>query len=257
MVRLPLWAVLGLWFVGACCSTARAQEDSPGYRGLIEQALAEYGAKNYEEANALFTRAHELAPSARTLRGMGMTSFELRRYVECVEQLEGALKSGVKPLDPTLRSETEALLARARGFIATLQVSLQPSRATLLIDGNEVRAREGLKLPLGEHELEARLAGYLPSKRKLRILGGEALSVQLALSPEHEHEHEHTSKRAPTSARKRSWLWPSVSAAALVVVGGTVAGVLLATRDRERTELVALGSTNTPESAVLQLRSTP
>src|SRR5262249_43441282 len=60
-------------------------------QGLIADAVAEYDAGHFEEARALFRRAQAEAPSARTLRGIGMASFELRDYVEADRALAAAL----------------------------------------------------------------------------------------------------------------------------------------------------------------------
>lgn len=254
MRRSARWAVFGLlitiWLLRSPPPSAHAQDDEPeGYRALIEQALSEYEAKNYEEAGSLFARAHALAPSARTFRGLGMASFELRRYPESVDQLERALASNIKPLDAALRAETQTLLSRARGFIASVTVELRPAQATLLVDGNEVDDRR-LRLPLGDHEFEARLAGHRAEKRRLRVRGGEVSQLQLVLSPE---PSEGVAGDDTRGARKRPWLWVGVSAAAAVAVGAVVAGVVIATRDRERTELIASGTQNTPEGAFLSL----
>src|SRR6266704_960888 len=65
--------------------------ESAQYRALLEEAVTEYDARHYEEARALFRRAHEVSPNARTLRGIGMASFELREYIEALRSLEGSL----------------------------------------------------------------------------------------------------------------------------------------------------------------------
>src|SRR3954468_5859705 len=70
---------------------AQDPAETPQYRSLLEEAVAEYDARRYEEARALFRRAHDLSPNARTMRGIGMASFELREYVEALRALEGAL----------------------------------------------------------------------------------------------------------------------------------------------------------------------
>ena len=56
---------------------------------LIGDAVAEYDAGHFQEARALFRQAHEKSPTARTLRGIGMCSFELRDYVEAARALGG------------------------------------------------------------------------------------------------------------------------------------------------------------------------
>jgi tetratricopeptide (TPR) repeat protein len=238
-------------------------EGPPAYREAVEHALAEYGAKNYEEARTLFARAHAIAPSARTLRGMGMAAFELRRYPESVERLEAALRSNTRPLQGELRAETEALLERARGFVATVSVTLRPAAAVLVVDGNEVDASGPLTLPLGEHELEARLPGYGSERRKVHLSGGELLRVQLVLSPARadgaakrlEASGSAGDRRVDDAPRKRPWLWAGVSVAVAGALGAAVAGALLATRGQEQKTLVASGTPNTPAGAFLALSS--
>src|SRR6185369_1334355 len=96
---LPLAAVLIVGIVAARPRVVAAQEaETPQYRGLLSEAVAEYDARRYEEARALFRRAHDLSPNARTLRGIGMASFELREYVEALRALEGSLVDQRRPL---------------------------------------------------------------------------------------------------------------------------------------------------------------
>jgi tetratricopeptide (TPR) repeat protein len=212
--------------IALCASVGRAQEEPPGYRPTIEQALSEYQARNYEEASTLFRRAHERYPNARTLRGMGMAAFELRRYEESANHLEAALTSKVRPLDGELRQETESLLARARGFLAVVKVQLAPSSATLLLDGQPVTGNE-LNLRLGEHTLEVRAEDYRPERRTVRVHGGEVLHIDISLD---RNALADRPVERPRPLYKNAWLWTGVG---LVVAGGVVAGVLLATRDQD------------------------
>src|SRR5689334_12069641 len=83
--------------------TAGAAQDETdgapeGYEALIEAALTEFGAGHWEEARALFRQAHASFPNARTLRGMGMASFELRDYPEALGELGAALTDDRRPL---------------------------------------------------------------------------------------------------------------------------------------------------------------
>lgn len=64
-----------------------------GYRELIAEAVAEYEARHFEEARALFRRAHAMFPNARTMRGQGMAEFELRNYRGAIQCFESALSS--------------------------------------------------------------------------------------------------------------------------------------------------------------------
>ncbi|MDB4990912.1 MAG: hypothetical protein JWN04_6090 [Myxococcaceae bacterium] len=239
-----MWAVVAMAWSGAARASADDAEPQ-GYRAAVDQALGEYDAKNYEEASALFARAHAIFPNARTERGLGMAAFELRRYDESAARLEAALASKVKPLEGELRVHTEALLARARGFLALVNVVLDPKTAQLLVDENYVTAPGPLNLRLGEHVLEARAEGYTPAKKVLRVQGGEVLNVQLTLQRE---LLAGPPVERPHPLYKNPWLWSGVGA---VVLAGAIAGIVLATRDHSDTRTVGAPSANTPPGVML------
>lgn len=165
---------------------ARAETQSEAaYRELIEQALAEFQLKNWPEARVLFRRAHEIDPNARTLRGMGVVSFEMRDYVQTVEHLSAALMETRQPLTEAQRAECQNLLARALTFVGSYVVHAEPEGAQLTLDGAPpVRDREGRVLvPFGEHVLRATAEGYTEASARLRVQGGERGEVTLRLTP--------------------------------------------------------------------------
>jgi tetratricopeptide (TPR) repeat protein len=244
-----------IWSVPAVVSSVQAQEpiEPPAYRGVVREALAEYHAKNFNEARALFDEAHQLFPNARTLRGLGMTSFELRRYRESISFLEAALASQVKPLDGSLRAETERLLRRAERFVGKLNLTVAPASATLIIDGEPTEFTPGqpLLVEIGDHTLEFRAEGYLQETRTLRIKGreNETWDVLLVAEPAPPPPRVATPVEAARTlddqtltepepavadrARgrplyKNPWLWSGVGA---VVLASTVTAIVLATRD--------------------------
>jgi hypothetical protein len=185
-VRTVLVCVLA-----ALASRARAEDgaqpvaDDRAVRPLIADAVAEYDAGRFEEARALFRRAHEQAPSARTLRGIGMASFELRDYVDAARALAAALREERRPLSPEQRAHVEGLLARAETFIGRFTLRLQPPDATLLVDARPAsREADGtLLLPFGHHLLVARCPSCAPAERAIDVAGGERQELVLALAP--------------------------------------------------------------------------
>lgn len=115
---------------------ASATEDAPPaeVQALLTDAVSEYDAARYREAQALFQRAHALAPSARTLRGVGMASFEVGQYVVALRALRQALAEQSRPLSDAQRRHVEALVARTEVFVATLIIDSE-GNAPFLIDG--------------------------------------------------------------------------------------------------------------------------
>lgn len=167
-------------------SPVRAQDaDPPAYRGTIEDAVSEFSAGRYEEARALFKRAHELSPNARTLRGMGMTAYELRMYVQALRELGAALQETRKPLDANLRANVEGLLAKARAFVGRVEPQLEPKEAKLLVDGKppELEPDGTLLLDAGTHVLSATADGHKPVSVRIAIEGGSNQSLRLPLEP--------------------------------------------------------------------------
>lgn len=162
---------------------AAGDAGSAAYREYIDQALSEFKLENWPEARLLFRRAHELNPSARTLRGIGMVSFEMREYVPAIVALTDALADTRQPLTPAQRKECEALLARANTFISTYALSLTPANLTLTVDGAPaVLDAEGrLMVAFGEHALEASAPEYDTATKTITVQGGETTPLEIAL----------------------------------------------------------------------------
>ncbi|HVZ35900.1 MAG TPA: tetratricopeptide repeat protein [Polyangiaceae bacterium] len=250
-------------------SPARAQgePEPPGYREIVREALSEYQAKNFPEARALFEEAHRLYPNARTLRGLGMTSFELRQYVESVDFLEQALASTVKPLEGPLRAETERLLSRARRFVGKLSLSVEPATTEVLLDGHHVDYKAGvpLLLEMGDHTLTFQAPGYVPETRSLTVRGRESETWTVTLAPvplpepvaaapapgpvvqetvDRAERVDHGERPSKPPLYKNPWLWTAVG---VVVVGAAVAASVLATRAPPGVKPVTITS-NTPQN---------
>lgn len=236
-------------------TSAQSQYDSRNYSMLVREALAEFDDGNFPESRALFLRAHELQPSARTLRGLGVAAFALREYQDATLKLEEALDSTVKPLDGKLREETQSLLQRAYGFVGRYELGLSPLHALILLDGAETDLHHGdrLLLAIGRHTVEARAPGYESDRRTLDVAGGEntGLSFSATLLPPPpvvaapvpvvatpaEAARAAPPSPAPLLAGLRSdkpplyknpWLWAGVGTAVVIVV---IAASLAATRD--------------------------
>lgn len=159
-----------------------APEEEVSYRVLVAQALEEFEGRRWAEARALFRRAHAVEPNARTLRGIGMTSFELREYASALRAFEASLADTRRPLTDEQRAHVQGLRERARAFVARYELVLSPEPAELSVDGSPTPANDPLVLDLGEHTLRVTAEGHEPWTRTVRVEGGERerLEVQLA-----------------------------------------------------------------------------
>lgn len=201
---LPLWVAL---LVALPCARAVAQGPPADYRRLVGDAVGEFEEANWPEARALFERAHDLYPNARTLRGIGMCAFEMRDYQDAVENLLFALEDTRRPLTPEQRRATEDLAERAMGFIGRFALTLEPPEAQLTVDDAVVspNRRGELILAVGEHELVVRAAGFETLHRRIDVHGGESEDLALVLESISEGPGE-----------------PPIASIALWIAGGTL-----------------------------------
>jgi hypothetical protein len=191
-VRALIWFGLALMFAYVSLSlpqTAAAQgrggsSEDAEYRSVVEEALAEFNRGNWEEAAALFERAHRLNPSARTLRGMGLTAYEARRYVDAIRYLSDALTETRRPLTPQQREEVSSTLDRAKRFVAHLRLKVGPSDARVTINGRvaEPDSKGDVTTDPGLLDVEISADGYETTLRRVRLTAGgqEELTVQLS-----------------------------------------------------------------------------
>lgn len=166
---------------------ARAEPGPSDYDASIQQAIVEFDAGHWDEARALFRQAHAISPSARTWRGLAITAFELRRYVDASQELKAALSDTQKPLTDTQRAELEELLQRTRAFLSSYRLSLQPADLTLSVDGGPGQPNDGeLLLDPGPHALSFRAPGYLEQRLELHAEAGQHSQLAITLPPEPE-----------------------------------------------------------------------
>lgn len=221
------------------------EPDEPsGYRATISEAVREYNAHNFAESHALFAKAHAAYPNARTLRGLGMVEFELKRYRECIEHLQQALDSEVKSLDEVLRRRAEELLSRARNFVASVHIEVEPAAAQVVIDGEPASSANAadLLLRVGDHVLEFRAPGHFAERRELQLSGGELKQLRVVLTRQVDFTQQPAIRPEPPERKrlfKNVWLWSGVAA----VVTGSAVALSLALRDHSPT--YDGGSTNT------------
>lgn len=175
--------LVGLSLVIASSATAQ-DAPSSAYAPLLEEAVTEYAANHYSEARALFLRAHEVYPNARTLRGIGMASFELRDYVQALRSLSAALEHEVRPLTDAQRTEVTALMQRTGTFVGRYRITVAPAQSVLTVDGGPavVEPDGSLLLDLGEHRLVVACDGCESARRTIEVRGGEDETLSLTAS---------------------------------------------------------------------------
>lgn len=163
---------------------AEAQSE-PQVKAILREAVQEFDLGNWTEARALFERAHELQPTARTFRAIGLSAFEEKSYAAAVWNLSQSLTDTRNPLDAAQRTKVEDVLRRARGFVAEYKLELTPSGAELHVDGRSPTLVDGkLLLDPGEHTVRLSAAGYESTERRISARPHENGFLHIALSPE-------------------------------------------------------------------------
>lgn len=210
-------------------TSAEPQADVPeAYLRAAKLGHDEYELRNYAEARARFLEAHQIFPNARSLRALGAVEYDLKNYAASIEYLQSALASDVRPLAGPLRTETEALLSLARGYVATYTFALEPAAAQLELDGERVslRADATLLIEVGEHQLLVQAPGHLATRKTLQVTGGAVQTVHIKLLPAQQEQGERAEP-----LHKKWWLWTLVGVA---VAGAAVGlGVGLSGREKE------------------------
>jgi len=259
------WLMVVAWTLASTLVHAQLPDvTASGYERLIRDALTEYDTGSFAESRVLFERAHSLKPSARTWRGLGFASFELKDYRRAQKELSLALEDTRQPLTAQQRAEVRALLERTEQYVGELHLQLTPANASVQLDGAPFQS--GAAVDLGEHALSVYAPGYQSLNRKVSIEGGgkaQHLTVELvpldlrpSLTPE-DPAHVALAKRAAQTKRDNGsvlgkwWFWGGVGA---VAVGGVLAAVLLTrTPDTKSPETGDLG----PNGLITALRGTP
>lgn len=209
------------------------QNDASGeepYRKAIKYGVAEYDAHHFAEALGYFRRAHQIFPNARTLRGIGMASFELRDYVTAVRSLTAALKDDRKPLSPDLRKETRDLIDRCQNLIGVYRLQTVPADAQVTVDNQvpELDPDGSLTLGLGTHVVEGRAKGYANRRLSIHVRGGERQEILLALDPlvattpvtSTLKQRPDTVAATPDNKSAKVWFWTGGGLAALAIGTG-------------------------------------
>lgn len=158
---------------------ARGAAQSEAYDAVIAQAVDAFEHERYVEARRLFTEAHALLPSPRTLRGIGLCALEIGDFAAAYHELSAALamQGGTNPLTPALRTQVEQMRERARLHVG-LYTGL-PAGATMQIgDGTIEPEPDGaLALADGERVVTIRFADGREESLTLQVTGGATESL--------------------------------------------------------------------------------
>jgi hypothetical protein len=155
------------------------------YDHFINDALQAFDAGRWAEARTLFRRAHELEPTARTLRTIGMCSFNLGDYADALRSFDAALAETRKPLTGEQRGQLQELSERSSQKLGRFRLQLSPETATVRVDTAQavLLTNRELLLEPGKHDVAASAEGYATEHREVVVEAGDRATLQLHLQP--------------------------------------------------------------------------
>jgi hypothetical protein len=185
MVRAACALGIVLWLSTAAFAQKQAAELT--YEGWIVVAVEAYRQGDLDRAREAFQRAHEIEPSARTLRGLGTIDFKAGRHPEAFVALSSALTAQRNPLPPDLALSVKALVEQIRAKVALCELVDAPEGVMIEVDGSTpLLDSEGhIVMAAGRHRLEVRAPGHEPIALDVEpALGAvERVHVQLRATP--------------------------------------------------------------------------
>jgi hypothetical protein len=166
-----------------CSNSTPAAAQIGDYKTLTAAAVEEHQLGHFEEARALFAKAHAIDPNARTLWGMGIAAFEARQYVDALQLLRAASTDARKPLTQAQRKQADSLIERSQSFVVRVPLRVEPGHAKVSVDGREIELDEQrtILLDAGSHQIVAFADGYEESVRSMRWSPGTAPLLELRL----------------------------------------------------------------------------
>lgn len=165
-------------------ANTHAQSDEMDYQTTVRQAIQELSAGNPADARELFRKAHALQPSARTLRGIALTSFEIQDFAETRRAASASLESEVNPLTPAMQAEMNELIDRTASELAYIEFEVEQAGVMLFVDGKELEQTTSPHyVNPGEYRVEAELPGYQPYQATLQLGAGDTEQLRIALEP--------------------------------------------------------------------------
>lgn len=205
------------------------------YEAALSEALEAHARGDYGQARIFMERAHEIEPSARTLRGLGIVAFAQGRHLDSIRYLDASLQASEKPLPQDLRVSVEELLTHAWGQVGRLKISLEPTGGHFLINRREPEfyAPGEVVLTPGRHTISAKAPQRADYKLTLDVTAGDARTIQLVLArpPAPTVIERYSSAPAPertplatvtTEQRLERLLW--ATGATLIVSGAAIYG---------------------------------
>jgi len=180
-LRLALLALV------VCVAFPAVASEKDEAKQLFESGLKLMKLDDFVAAAANFQRSTALFPTQNSLFNLANCYQAMRRYGDALTTLERLDHDFGKSLKPEIKSAAARREAEIRSLIARLTIQIEPSDASLTVDGQDAgvgSVRGPLVLAPGEHVIEAARAGFRTQRRSVQLVSGKEQSESLRLEAE-------------------------------------------------------------------------
>ncbi len=147
------------------------------------QAQAAFEANDFEQARGLFLQAWSIKQSPEIALGLGQTEAELKRYRDCAEHLDIALRALPATASESVRTLAKQAFAEAKAQVAMVQATTNRPGAEIRVDGRAVGKAPllgPLYLDAGTHDISAHLESNSIT-RPVTVFAGQEYALNLPL----------------------------------------------------------------------------
>jgi len=151
----------------------------------FERGVSLVDQKRFEEAAVAFERAYEARPHPRVLYNIGLAHAAGSAPVRALDALERYLAQTADPATSRRRKRAQEIAEELAPRIATVEIRVHPSDASVEVDGRSWSAatNEPMRLLGGKHTLRIHAPGYRSRSRSIDLVGGEKTQVSVRLEP--------------------------------------------------------------------------
>jgi tetratricopeptide (TPR) repeat protein len=194
----------------------------------------------FAEAERAYREALAIKPGYDIAGNLGAAELAQGKLREAAAHLAFTLRLFPITGDPALRDQMQRALDQARRGVGAVEVKLDLAGATVRVDGEivgEAPLLDALYVDPGEHTISASLPGYRGAEQRIRVDGGGAAVVTLALT----RLPPPVVARAPVAPRRRS-LVPGLALGGAAVASLAGGALFLGLSAGQRSDAAALSA---------------
>lgn len=176
---------LALALIVSSVATDGARADAAAEARFFDgMARAQFAARHYDRALALFLESHRAAPSPGALYNIGVTAMLAHEEALAYTHLDEFLASGTH--DAVRRDDATRRMAEMEGRLSRVRVETDPPGATITVDRDELGALghtpRTIVVEPGHHVVTVALAGHEAATGEVDATLGTLASVSRTLA---------------------------------------------------------------------------